>query len=65
MSNKCIVGSIREVHRRLNAEGYAVSEGFLRRLVKEKSIPAVYVGAKAMISFDQVVLYLEGAQRSA
>lgn len=61
----CKFGSIREIHRRLNAEGYAVSEYFLRQLVKDKQIPAVYVGTKAMIAFDQVVQYLEGVQRSA
>ncbi len=65
LTNNCKFGSIREVHRRLNAEGYAVSEYFLRQLVKEKKVPTFFVGTKAMISFDQVVQFLESAPKSA
>ncbi len=61
----CKFGSIREIHHRLKEEGYSVSEYFLRQLVKCKKIPAVYIGTKAMISYEQVVQFLESAPLSA
>ena len=62
---ECKVGTIRQVHRRLMQEGYQVSECALRKFVKEGRIPAVYVGNKALISYDRVLEVLEGASIAA
>ena len=51
-------GSIREVHRRLVAEGYRISEHSIRQWVKRGLIPAAYVGRKAYINYDAVVFVL-------
>jgi len=57
----CNVGSIREIHKRLLSEGYQISEYTLRRWIKENTIPAVYSGSKALISYVQVLKALEGS----
>jgi len=56
----CKVGSIREVHQRLQAEGYNVSEYRLRLWVRQGILHAVHAGKKLLISFDNVVALLEG-----
>lgn len=58
--NSCKVGSIRKIYKRLQEEGYNVSEYTLRIWVKNGSIRAVHTGTKALISFDNVVALLEG-----
>ncbi len=56
----CKVGSIREVHQRLRAEGYNVSEYRLRLWAHQGTLHTVQAGAKLLISFDNVVALLEG-----
>ena len=51
-------GSIREVHARLVAEGYRVSEHSIRCWVRQGLIPAAYVGRKAYINYDAVIAVL-------
>ena len=50
----CQVGTIRQVHQRLQSEGFWVSEYTLRQWVKSGTLPAVFVGNKALISFANV-----------
>ena len=57
----CNVGSIRQVHARLIQEGYIVSEYTLRLWVKNGTLPAVYSGQKALISYAKVIEILTGA----
>lgn len=59
-------GSIREVHSRLVAEGYKISENSLRVWVKQGVVPAAFVGKKAYINYDAVVSVLtKGTQPAA
>ena len=51
----CQVGTIRQIHRRLNDEGFLVSECTLRQWVKTGVLPAVFAGNKALISFSNVL----------
>lgn len=51
----CQVGTIRQIHQRLNDEGFLVSEYALRQWVKTGRLSAVFVGSKALISFDKVL----------
>jgi len=60
----CKVGSIREVHKRLVQEGYAVSEYALRQWVKGKRLRATYSGNKALISYNQVIEFLNSDDTS-
>ena len=59
------VGTIRAIHRALIADGYAISECALRSWVKTGMLPAVYNGAVAYISYDNVVKMLTMPQESA
>lgn len=51
----CKVGTIRQIHQRLQDEGFFISEYTLRRWVKTGKLDAVFVGSKALISFDKVL----------
>ena len=53
-------GSIRQIHERLIAEGYAISVYALRQWVKSGRIPAVYSGTKAYIRYDSVLAAISG-----
>ena len=55
----CQVGTIRQIHRRLNDEGFLISEYTLRQWVKTRVLPAVFVGSKALISYTNVLKVLE------
>ncbi len=55
------IGTIREIQTRLNADGYHISEYALRLWIKTGLIPAVYVGTKALISYDAVLSHLTGS----
>lgn len=48
---KIKVGTIRQIHRRLKDNGYPVSENALRRWVKAGTLPAVFSGNVAYISY--------------
>lgn len=52
------VGTIRQVHRALAANGYQVSENALRQWVRSKQIPSAHSGNTAYISYDMVIAYL-------
>ena len=51
----CQVGTVRQIHQRLNDEGFLVSEYTLRQWVKTGVLPAVFIGNKALISFTNVL----------
>ena len=51
----CKVGTIREIHHQLLAEGYHVTQYALRRWIKSGQLPVVYSGNKALISYDKVL----------
>ena len=48
------VGTIREICKQLNENGYHISEYTLRLWVKNAVIPAVFTGSRALISYDAV-----------
>ena len=52
------VGPIRKIHQQLILDGYQVSEYSLRRWIKQGTLPAVYTGSKALISYDRVIALL-------
>lgn len=54
----CSVGSIAEVHQRLVAEGYHITEYALRLWVKTGQVDAVYSGRKAFVSYRSVLRFL-------
>lgn len=49
------IGSINQIHQRLNSNGYAVSKRFLRQLVESGQLPYVKSGNKYLINYDSVV----------
>ena len=51
-------GSIRQIHQRLRAEGYGVTENSLRTWVRQGVVPSVRCGNKAYITFSNVVRVL-------
>lgn len=51
----CQVGTIRQIHQRLNDEGFLISEYALRQWVKTGKLSAVFVGTKALISYTNVL----------
>ena len=52
------VGTIRQVHRALVANGYHVAENALRQWVRSGKIPSTHSGNTAYISYDIVISYL-------
>lgn len=54
----CKVGTIRQIHQRLRQEGFCVGEATLRLWVKDGSLPAVYAGERALISYQNVLKIL-------
>lgn len=54
----CTIGSINQIHLRLNENGYAVSKRFLRQLVDSNQLPAMRSGNKVLINYDSVVSLL-------
>lgn len=54
MNSAVQVGTIREVQQRLADEGFRISCYAIRRWVKSGTIPAVYTGKKALISYSSV-----------
>ena len=51
----CTIGSINQVHKRLNENGFAVSKGFLRQLVASNQLPSMKSGNKVLLNYDSVV----------
>lgn len=55
----CIkAGTIRQIHKALNSDGYRISENAIRNWIKEGHIRAVYCGRVAYISYASVVSFL-------
>lgn len=57
---ECEVGTIRQIHRRLRQEGCYIGEGTLRVWVKDGTLPAIPVGNRALISYENVRTILRG-----
>lgn len=51
----CTIGSVNQIHRRLNENGYAVSKRFLRQLVDSGQLPVMRSGNKILLNYDSVV----------
>ena len=51
----CTIGSINQIHKRLNENGYAVSKCFLRQLVASNQLPSMKSGNKVLINYDSAV----------
>lgn len=58
------VGTIRQILRKLKANGYSVSENALRRWVKAGMLPATYSGNVAYISYKAAKILLNPASAS-
>lgn len=52
---KCEVGTIREIHQRLVAEGIHISQHALRTWVKVGRLGAIFSGKKAYLSYAEVL----------
>lgn len=57
---ECEVGTIRQIHRRLRQEGCYIGESTLRVWVKDGTLPAIPVGNRALISYENVRTILRG-----
>ena len=51
-------GSIHEIYRRLQEEGYRIGEAALRAWVKNGQIPAVYRGKRALVLYEDVLAFI-------
>ena len=58
-TNTFSTGTIRQVHRHLNDDGFNVSEYAIRRWVKLGLVPAAYSGRTAYINVANVLRVLE------
>lgn len=57
----CEFGTIRQIHQRLRQEGCCIGENALRQWVRDGTLPATYVGNRALISYENVKRILCGA----
>lgn len=57
----CNVGTVREVTARLKKEGFQISEYALRLWIKDGTLPAVYSGKRALISYKKVLEIINAA----
>lgn len=55
------VGTVRQIRRQLLENGYQISEYALRLWIKNGSLPAVYSGKKALISYQKVLDIINAA----
>ena len=53
------VGTIHKIHEQLVENGYDVTEYRLRIWVKQEVLPAVFIGSKALISYQRVLDILD------
>ena len=51
----CTIGSINQIHKRLNENGYAISKRFLRKLVEDGHLLVMKSGNKVLLNYDSVV----------
>lgn len=54
----CNIGSINQIHKRLNDNGYFISLRMLRKMVADGTLPSISSGNKKLISYDTVVKLL-------
>ena len=59
------VGTIREVQQRLSNEGFHISTYALRQWIKTGTLPAIYTGSKALISYASVLNLLSNNTTTA
>lgn len=52
-------GTIREIHRALRADGFQVSEWWIRERVRAGEIPALVSGTRSIISYEVAREYIE------
>jgi hypothetical protein len=55
------INTIPKLAQRAKADGLPVSEYTIRRLIREGTLPARYVGPKAIASYSALVRYLSCA----
>lgn len=51
----CNIGSINQVHKRLNDNGYLISLRMLRQMVADGVLPFIPSGNKKLINYNTVV----------
>lgn len=51
----CNIGSINQIHKCLNENGFAISKRFLRHLVDDGQLPYMKSGNKYLINYDTTV----------
>ena len=51
----CKIGSINQIHKQLNENGFAIGKDFLRQLVASNQLPSMKSGCKTLITYDSVV----------
>lgn len=51
----CNIGSINQIHNRLNENGFAISKRFLRQLVDDGQLPYMKSGNKYLINYNTAV----------
>ena len=57
-------GSIRVMAHQCKRLGVPLAECAIRRLVKQGDIPAVHIGNKAVLSWENVVAFIKNGARS-
>ena len=63
MSQYTDVATINQTVARAKHEGLGIPETALRRWVHDGSVPAVYVGKKALIYWPALIAFLAGGNR--
>ncbi len=58
-------GTIREIHQALRADGFQVSEWWIRDRIKAGEIPALKIGTRALVSYEVIRDYIEKQLRGA
>ena len=51
----CKIGSINQIHKQLNENGFIIGKDFLRQLVASNQLPSMKSGNKVLINYDSVV----------
>lgn len=51
----CTIGSINQIHQRLNDNGYFISLRMLRQMVADGTLPSIPSGSKKLINYNTVV----------
>lgn len=51
----CYIGSINQIHKRLNDNGYLISLRMLRQMVADGTLPSMKSGNKRLVNYNAVV----------